>query len=254
MHNSILSSHKHGKCVRQLKLKGKYIFWEMFEDVFEFNCSTDLRLYRNLSKEHVKVSDAGKMRNHLAINVLNGKMLNLMKIYQCQLSDPEVMNSTIELLENTSVYVDIFSNSNLKISSIYDHHIQKLLDILAFFHTWEDEYSDPKEKAKHLMSRQTWEDIDSSIFGFIEVVKVATEIQYPLVPGYFNSDLIESWFCQICGLRNGSNQNPTMVQIGPAINSNLLSGSIVSQKGNASGTGMQYKSVVPPTKKFKSKH
>ena len=80
MRNSILSSQKHGKCVRQLKFKGKFIFWEMFEDAFEFNCSTDLTLYRNLSKEHVKVTDARKMRNHLAINVLNSKMLNLMKI------------------------------------------------------------------------------------------------------------------------------------------------------------------------------
>ena len=104
------------------------------------------------------------------------------------------------------------------------------------------------------MSCQTREDIDSSIYGFIEIVKVATELKVPIVPGYFNLDLIENWFCQICGKRNGCNQNPSLGQIGPAINSNLLTGTIVSKKGNAGGKGMKCSAVIPPTKKSKSKH
>ena len=78
--------------------------------------------------------------------------------------------------------------------------------------------------------RQTSEDIDSSIYGFMEMVNVAASLGIGLFPGYFNSDLIENWFSQMCSLRNGANQNPTLGQIRPAINSNLITGSVVSKK------------------------
>ena len=58
--NGIMSSHRHGNCVRQLKLHGSYIFWEYFEEAFNFNCLSDLCLYRKLSEEDIKVSDAVK--------------------------------------------------------------------------------------------------------------------------------------------------------------------------------------------------
>ena len=38
-----------------------------------------------------------------------------MKEFQSSLPDPNILDSTITLLENTAVYVDIFSNSNSKI-------------------------------------------------------------------------------------------------------------------------------------------
>ena len=137
---------------------------------------------------------------------------------------------------------------------MYDVRIQKLLDVLQFFQKWEMEFDNSKDKTRYLLSWQTREDIDSSIYGFIEIVKLATEINVPIVPGYFNSDLIKVWFCQVHGKRNGCNQNPYPRQIGPAINSNLLTGSIVSKKGNAGGKGMKSCPVMPPTKKFKSNH
>ena len=40
--------------------------------------------------------------------------------------------------------------------------------------------------------------------------------------------------------------------MGPAINSNLITGSIVSDKGNTGGSGRKYSGVLPPTKKLKS--
>ena len=70
---------------------------------------------------------------------------------------------------------------------------------------------------------------------------MAASLGIDLVPGYFNSDLIENWFSQMCSLRNGANQNPTVAQIGPAINSNLITGSIVSEKGN---TGLKFYTIV----------
>ena len=133
--NSVLSSRCDGKGPRQLLLKGKHIFWEHFQAAYEFNNGSDLRLYRKLSKEHVNVNSAGKMRNHLAINVLNKDMLNLMHIYQGSLLHPEELNSTIGLLEQTSVFVDIFSNNCSKVNNVYDQRIQKLLGVLDFFHS-----------------------------------------------------------------------------------------------------------------------
>ena len=96
----------------------------------------------------------GKMRNHLAINVLNYKMLHLMKEIQNTLAHPEILQSTIDLLEHTAIYVDIFCNSNSKLESMNDTRIQKLLKILDFFHTWEQEFCHP-ERAIETFNKQT---------------------------------------------------------------------------------------------------
>ena len=146
--NSILSSHRDVKSIRQLQLQGKYIFQEHFCDAYDFNCSSDLRLYRKLSKDHVDVTNAAKMHNHLALNVLNGDMLNLMHTYQSNLTDPHELDSAILLLEHTSILVDIFANIHWKIETLQDARIQKLLQVLNFFHTWENEFECSKEKSR----------------------------------------------------------------------------------------------------------
>ena len=61
IHNSIFSSKCDGTGVCQLQLGGKFNFWDHFEDAYDFNCRTDLQLYRKLSKDHVKITDSGKM-------------------------------------------------------------------------------------------------------------------------------------------------------------------------------------------------
>ena len=40
--NLIISSRRDGKSVHQLKYKGKFIFWEHFEEAYDLNCRTDL--------------------------------------------------------------------------------------------------------------------------------------------------------------------------------------------------------------------
>ena len=106
---------------------------------------------------------------------------------------------------------------------------------------------------KHLITGETCEDIDSCVYSFVNVVQIATKLNIPIVPGYFNSDLIKNWFCQIRGLRNGFNQNPTLSQISPSINANLLTGSVVSSKGNAGGKGLKSKAAMPALDKLKRK-
>ena len=144
--NSIFSSKADGTGVRQLQLGGKFIFWDLFEAAYDFNCKTDLRLYRKLSKDHVKITDSGKMCNHLAINVLNYAMLHLMKNFQNSLPNPSELDGTVKLLENTSVFVDIFCNNNSQVESLDDPRIGKLLNILSFFHEWEQEFETPQQR------------------------------------------------------------------------------------------------------------
>ena len=157
------------------------------------------------------------MCNHLAIIVLNSDMLNLMRTFQATLDDPHELDSAILLLEHTQVLADIFCNINSKIDSLEDSCTQKLLTVLEFFHTWENEFVTSKERSRHLITRQTCKDIDSSIYGFMEMISVTSKLSIPVVPGYFNSNLIENWFCQMCTIRNGANQNPTLSQIGQTL-------------------------------------
>ena len=82
IHNSILGSSENPKAVCSLKINGKLILWDHFIWAYQFNNDTDLHLYRQLSRDHVYPSQPEKMRNHLATNVLNSKMLNLFKEYQ----------------------------------------------------------------------------------------------------------------------------------------------------------------------------
>ena len=59
-------------------------------------------------------------------------MLNLMRIYQSTLTNSECLDSTIALLEQTSVLVDILSNNKTQVDSIDDVHISKILAVLQF--------------------------------------------------------------------------------------------------------------------------
>ena len=89
------------------------------------------------------------------------------------------------------------------------------------------------------------------IFALTHLAKVGCDINVPVAPGYINSDLIENWFGQIRSLHDGANHNPTLKQIGPSMNSNIITGSVISKKGNTGGIGYKYKSIMSPTKKFK---
>ena len=103
------------------------------------------------------------------------------------------------------------------------------------------------------MSRETRDDVVSSIVGFVEVVKIASNAEITLIPGYFNSDLIENWFCQLRGLRQGMNTNITLAQIGPSINANLLTGNLISRNksSNVGSCVKPYEAACPAPMKLK---
>ena len=55
--------------------------------------------------------------------------------------------------QHTQIMVDIFCNINSNIESMHDSHVQKLLQVLEFFHTWENEFESTKDKNRHLITR-----------------------------------------------------------------------------------------------------
>ena len=248
--NSLLSSTPNGK--RQIILNGQCIYWSYFQEGYMYNMKREFRYFRHLTREHVFLNAQAKMRNHLATDVLGTKMLSLMQNYKLSLKDDgNKLDSLISLLEVTSKLVDFFSNMKIKISTVKDGSVSELLDCLSFFHKWEDQHESGKDKIKHLITRETRQDIDSCVYGFVHLLSVSEKLKISLIPGYINSDLIENWFCQHRGLRNGFNMNPTSSQIAGATNTNIITGSLVSSKGNAGGQSYLVKGVMPPTKKFK---
>ena len=233
-------------------LNGQNIFLNHFQEVYLFNVKREFRYFKSLTRKHVYLSAQGKMCNHLATDVLGRKMVSLFKHYKDHLQDNgSKFNATIELLEVTSSLVEFFSNTQLKISHVSEPPVGHLMENLTSFHDWENQFKCPKDQLKHLITKETRQDIDACIYGFINLLKVAQKLKISLIPGYINSDLIENWFCQHRGPRNGFNQNPTLCQIAGATNSNIITGSVTLSKGNTGGSGNVSKGVMPPTKKFK---
>ena len=102
---------------RYFVLNGKSIVWNHVEEAFQFNQQAGFRLHRYLTKEHFELTSATKMRNKLAEQVLDKDMLFLMKSYQATKDNPELLSSTVCLMENISVLVDVFKDksANLQI-------------------------------------------------------------------------------------------------------------------------------------------
>ena len=151
------------------------------------------------------------------------------------------------MLENTSQTVQIFTDKTRPISSVSDERIDTLKANIEFFNNWETNIISSKEysKKKNLMTSQTRDDINPSIMGFISLINIHVKNGNTITPGYINSDLVENFFCQQRGIRNGLNSNPTLAQYGPAQNAIILGQNSVSNKAN-SGTAAQVYNATKP--------
>jgi hypothetical protein len=246
--NSILSSRNINKCAkgRYLILNDQPIVWDHFEEAFKFNLGGGFRIHRNLTKEHIDITGASKMRNKYAEDVLDKNMLFLMKSYLATLDDPSKLSSTIELLEHTSQLVDIFKDLR-PIFDLNDNVFSKLQLVLNFFNTWEDTVKNCKvhTPAKHLITQETRDDLNSAISGFVSLCKLCLGKGNSITPAYLNSDLIENHFCQQRGICNGQNTNPTIKQYGPSNNAIILGQCTVSAKRNSTTKASFYKATTP---------
>ncbi|CAC5362859.1 unnamed protein product [Mytilus coruscus] len=186
------------------------------------------------------------MRNHLAAEVLNTDMLYLMKCYQSTLENPESLASTVEILENSSILVDIFLDKR-PINNLQDPRLQKLKNVLLFFNKWEKEIEHCKlySASKNLITFQIREDLNSSIQGFLSLCEQHVGNGNGMNPGYINSDIIENNFCQLRGIRNSLNTNPTLAQIGPSQTAVCLGQTTLSSKCNTGGSASYFKATTP---------
>ena len=175
------------------------------------------RIHRRLTKEHIYLTSESKMRNHLANEVLNTDMLYLMKEYQKTVPNPDSLLSTITLLKETSDLVTIVTDTH-PISTTTDNRLQKLLQIGQFFQTWESQIQESTlySQNKHLITRETREDINCCINGFMSLCKLHVHSGHTITPGYVNSDIIENLFCQQRGTRNGNKHQPDTFAVRPS--------------------------------------
>ena len=136
---------------------------------------------------------------------------------------------------------------NQPICSLSDKRLDNLREVLIFFNSWEDKV--PKSEhgivSKHLITRETREDINSSISGFISLCQLMIRKGNSINPGFINSNLIENLFGQQRGVRKVLNSNPTLKQYGPSNTAIVLSQCTVSKKCNSGETASFFKATTP---------
>ncbi|KAK3697240.1 hypothetical protein QZH41_010132, partial [Actinostola sp. cb2023] len=74
---------------RNLTVNGKAIMWNHFTNAYKFDqTAMSLSLHERLTEENFELSSSSKMRIHLTEDVLDSKMLYLMKAYRNTLKAP----------------------------------------------------------------------------------------------------------------------------------------------------------------------
>ncbi|KAK3583862.1 hypothetical protein CHS0354_022910 [Potamilus streckersoni] len=103
-------------------------------------------------------------------------------------------------------------SKNRSITDISDLCLGMLDEVLNVFNNWEKTVSESTllVPGKHLMSKETRDDLNSSPIGFISLYHHHVGRGRAISPGFFNSDLIENFFCQQRGVKIGLNTNPTI--------------------------------------------
>ena len=243
---------------RKLCKDGNCIVWDHWIQAHNFNQSLGITKHAKLTSDHIYLTNELKMRNHLAEQVLNRDMLLLMKTYQqsLPLEKRQAIDSSIELLEMTSELVDIFMDETRQVKTSTNDTLKRASDVLQYFLAWENSTPDHKKNIC-LITKESREDLQSCIQGFLAVSQLCMSLDAPLKPGIFNSDIIENFFCQQRGIVHGLNTNPTVAQYGPGVNSIILGQGSVSKKGNAGKSTLSLKSIKPnvvlnKTKKVKT--
>jgi hypothetical protein len=178
--NNISKSGTETNCKRYLKLGDHFIEWSHFRQAYLWDISTHpFPVHHQLSQDHIYLTSEAKMRNHLAEQILNEEMLHLMKLFQQSLGEGgSQLNSTVKLLENTSVLIRNCRDSRA-ITDPSDDRLQQNHAVMDFFVDWEKSIAsntNNKNKESFMISHQTRQDIISSILGFEELCKLESRL------------------------------------------------------------------------------
>ncbi|KAK3577291.1 hypothetical protein CHS0354_008383 [Potamilus streckersoni] len=170
------------------------------------------------------------------------------------LSNPDSVRGTVHILQQTSKITEVFCDKNRSITDISDPRLSMLHDVLNIFNNWEKTVSESTllVPGKHLMSKETRGDLNSSLMGFISLCHENVGIGRAISPVVINSDLIEN-FCQQRGVKKGLNTKPTIQQYGPSVSSICLQQTTVSSKSNSIVKASFFTATVPCALNAKSK-
>lgn len=245
--NNVLKSGLLKTSTRNLTLANDHVIqWQMWIDAFKWDQTNGLQLHRKLTNEHIYLSTQSKMRNHLAVEVLNSDMLHLMRQYQASLLNKcRDLDGVIEFLKQTSRMIEIFYNGN-PVRNLGDTRLQELQIIDEWFSKWksavEMEPISSAEKSRKLMSRQCMEDVHSCLLGFNQLCEILLKDSKTsfITPTLINSDVVENHFCQQRSTYNGANTNPNVLQYQRNQNTIILSQNIISNKANAAKSALKF--------------
>ena len=241
--NSLYSSSANGTRYLKLPQSECHILWKHWTDAYNWDKGNPLAIHRKLSRDHIFLDSASKMRNHLAEHVLDADMLQLMLEYKESLGEHgSHLSGTIELLKQTSPLISIFRD-NRPITRLDDVRLQSLLDILSWFQIWEDNVNKQDNisnsiKSKMLLTAECRADLCSCIVGFVAMCKKRLK-KHPgcsINPSRMNSDVIENNFSQQRSLHNGPSSNPNLAAYISSQQSIVLGQSTVSKKANSGGS------------------
>ena len=242
--NSIFSSGSDKGHTREMQHGANSIVWKQWVAAVMWDRDTNSRLvHRKVTDSHLFPNQSEKMRNQLAEEMLDADMLNLMKAYQSSLADPDILNSTVELLENTSVLINIFRDKR-PIMTSSDERLEKLNNIHLWMKRWEEENMSNEEiptnkKKRSLPTDQCRQDLHILIKSFNQLCCQRIK-EYPgwgIVPSRFNTDLVENHFCQERGLHNGNATHPNLCTYSNTINS-IIIGQSSKSRGRKSNAGI----------------
>lgn len=165
------------------------------------------------------------MRNHLAEDMLNGDMLNIVTKYRESLENQSCLNGLIKLLQVTSKLIYVFRDEK-PITSCSDEKFVSVKHCEEFFKQWMFSLKHSSTK----LSRECLEDALNLTVTFPIVCKRFLS-DFPgasFYPHRFNSDIVENHFCQSRGLCNGDLTHPTYATYQSSINSIILGQTSIS--------------------------
>ncbi|XP_070556446.1 uncharacterized protein [Ptychodera flava] len=224
-----------------LYICGQKVLWKYWFNVYTADqTSNSLVVHERLTEDHFQLTARSKMRNHLAEDVLDKKMLFAFQAHKRDLSqkngkDVTYLDGAIELLKHTSKFVATFNDVKNPIRDMADQRLEHNTRFLNFLDEWHD-----SGEQRHFISQKLYFDMQSLILGFQQMCQYKLKL-FPgssIMPGIVNQDVVENIFCQVRS-HNGQNNNPTYDRYRKSQNTIIHGQHAISKKGNASVTFSQ---------------
>ena len=210
---------------RLLVIDGHNTVWKQWIDAYNWDKEKTFPIHQRLTSGHFN-EKCDKMKNKLAEEVLDSRMLELMISFGKIHKGSNPVQGPIKLLTLTTKLVEFVMCSRL-ISSLSHPLITQLEEVATFFLEWEKSVTD-----KSLMIKETREDLQFYIAGINELIRCCHNFGFDVCPASINSDILENMFSMQRGIFHGYNTNPNYFQYSYGVNGIILGQKSISQKSN----------------------